>query len=37
MVAMKPLFAAALFAAVLIGGFFVGAIRTITDDAEVSW
>lgn len=28
---MRPFLAAALLAAVVIGGFFVGAIRTITD------
>ena len=34
---MKPILAAALFAAVLVGGFFYAVINTVCEDTGVDW
>ncbi len=34
---MAPFLAAALLAAVIIGGFFIGAVRVFTGDSEPEW
>ena len=34
---MKPVLAVALFAAVLVGGFFYAAVNTLTDDPNLDW
>ena len=34
---MKPVLAAALFVAVLVGGFIYAAVNTLTDDPNLDW
>ena len=34
---MKPLLAAAILGAVIIGGLAIGVMRTVTDDIGIDW
>lgn len=34
---MKPVLVVAVFAAVLMGGFFYAAVNTLTDDPNLDW
>ena len=34
---MRPILALAVFAAVLLGGFFYAAVNTLTDDPNLDW